>query len=143
MENGDITYKVVDCMSESPITVDPGDTVGAAIGTLFKWQIHELPVVQEGRLVGIITDRDLRQVSPSYPVGQDQPEVQTYLQTLKVSSCMTPAPVVVEPDLPLVEAVKLMRQNRIDSLPVVEHDKLVGLISISDVLDVFIEQNES
>jgi acetoin utilization protein AcuB len=142
MENGDTKLKVIDCMSESPIVVDPAESLGAAIGMLFKWQIHELPVVEDGRLVGIITDRDLRQVSPSYPIGQDQPEVQTYLQTLKVRSCMTPAPIVVEPGTPLVEAVKLMRSNRIDSLPVVEAEKLVGLVSISDVLDVFIEQND-
>lgn len=142
MENGDIKLKVIDCMSESPITVDPGESAAAAVGMLFKWQIHELPVVEDGRLVGIITDRDLRQVSPAYPVGQDQPEVQTYLRTLKVGSCMTPDPVTVEPDTTLVEAAKLMRRNRIGSLPVVESAKLVGILSISDVLDAFIEQNE-
>lgn len=142
MENGDIELKVIDCMSESPITVDPGESVGAAIGMLFKWQIHELPVVEEGRLVGIITDRDLRQVSPSYPAGQDQPEVQTYLHALKVASCMTRDPLTVEPGTLLVEAARLMRTNRIDSLPVVEQGKLVGILSISDVLDAFIEQNE-
>jgi len=142
MQNGDTKLKVIDCMSESPITVDPSESLGAAIGMLFKWQIHELPVVEDGRLVGIVTDRDLRQVSPSYPVGQDQPEVQTYLQTVKVGSCMTSDPIVVEPDTLLVEAAKLMRENRIDSLPVMEDEKLVGIISISDVLDVFIEQNE-
>lgn len=142
MENGDIELKVVDCMSESPITVSPGESVGVAIGMLFKWQIHELPVVEDGRLVGIVTDRDLRQVSPSYPVGQDQPEVQSYLHTLKVGSCMTAEPLTIDPDAPLVEAAKLMRRNRIDSLPVVENEKLVGILSISDVLDAFIEQNE-
>lgn len=143
MQNGDTKLKVVDCMSESPITVESGDALGVAVGKLFKWQIHELPVVDDGQLVGIVTDRDLRQVSPSYPVAQDQPEVQTFLQKLKVHSAMTPNPTVVEPDSPLVDAAKLMRENRIDSLPVVEDEKLVGIISISDVLDVFIEQNES
>lgn len=62
MQNGDTKLKVVDCMSESPITVESGDALGVAVGKLFKWQIHELLVVDDGQLVGIVTDRDLTRI---------------------------------------------------------------------------------
>ena len=134
--------QVRDHMSLSPLTIGAEDSLQTAIDLLHKHNIRELPVVEHGRLIGIVTDRDLRQVAPSYPVFRDQQEIRYHLQNLKVAAAMTVDPLVVSPETSLVEAAKLLHTHRVGSLPVVEDEKLVGLISITDLLRVFIEQNE-
>lgn len=129
-------------MSKVPLTVSSGDSLQAAIDLLFKHNIRELPVMEHGKLAGIVTDRDLRQVAPSYPVFRDQEEIRCYLQNLKVHSAMTVDPIVITPEDPLVEAAKLLRTYRIGSLPVVEDERLIGIITVSDLLNAFVEQNE-
>ena len=130
-------------MSLSPFTITSEDSLKTAIDLLQKRNIRELPVVDEGGLVGIVTDRDLREISPSYPVFRDLEEIGYYLQSLKVSSAMTVDPVVTTPDTPLVEAARILQTYRFGSLPVVDKGRLVGLISATDVLAAFIEQNEN
>jgi acetoin utilization protein AcuB len=134
------TVMVEDCMSKSPVTISSSDSLQSALDLLCKYDIRELPVIDYGRLAGIVTDRDLRQVSPSYPVFRDQQEIRCYLQNLKVASAMTVDPLVVSPQTPLVQAAELLHTHRIGSLPVVENEKLVGILSVSDLLKVFIEQ---
>lgn len=134
--------QVLDRMSLSPLTIGPEDSLQTALDLLHKHNIRELPVVEHGKLIGIVTDRDLRQIAPSYPVFRDQQEIRYYLQTLKVAAAMTVDPLVVSPETSLVEAAKLLHTYRIGSLPVVEDEKLVGLISVTDLLRVFIEQNQ-
>ena len=133
---------VRDRMSTSPFTIGPEDSLQTAIDLLYKHNVRELPVVEHGKLIGIVTDRDLREISPSYPVFRDRQEMRYHLQSLKVVAAMTVDPLVVSPETPLVEAAKLLHTYRIGSLPVVEDERLVGLISVTDVLSVFIEQNE-
>ncbi len=127
-------------MSKSPVTISSTDSLQSAIDLLLRYNIRELPVIDFGRLAGIVTDRDLRQVSPSYPVFRDQQEIRCYLQNLKVASAMTGDPLVVSPQTPLVVAAELLNTHRIGSLPVVENEKLVGILSVSDLLKAFIEQ---
>lgn len=129
-------------MSTSLLTVSSGDSLQSAIDLLHKHNIRELPVIERGKLVGIVTDRDLRQIAPSYPVFRDQEEIRCYLQNLKVASAMTVDPLVVPPATLLIEAAKLLYTYRIGSLPVVEDEKLLGIISVSDLLKAFIEQNK-
>lgn len=136
------TALVSDCMSKSPVTISSSDSLQSAMDLLYKYDIRELPVIDYGRLAGIVTDRDLRQVSPSYPVFRDQQEIRSYLQNLKVASAMTVDPLVVSPETPLVEAAELLATHRIGSLPVIENEELVGILSVSDLLKIFIEQNK-
>ena len=133
--------QVRDLMSAPPRTITSQDSLQSAMELLHKHNIRELPVVEHGRLIGIVTDRDLREIAPSYPIFRDQQEIRRYLQTLTVASAMTVDPVVVSPDTPLVEAARLLHSYRIGSLPVVEREKLVGIISVSDVLKKFIEHS--
>ena len=135
------TEQVRDLMSAPPRTITSQDSLQSAMELLHKHNIRELPVVEHGRLIGIVTDRDLREIAPSYPIFRDQQEIRRYLQTLTVASAMTVDPVVVSPDTPLVEAARLLHSYRIGSLPVVEREKLVGIISVSDMLKKFIEQS--
>lgn len=133
---------VRDRMSIPPISITSEDSLESAINLLNKHNIRELPVVEHGKLIGIVTDRDLREVTPSYPIFRDRQEIRHYLQKLKVSSAMTVDPLVVSPGTPLVEAARLLTNYRIGSLPVVQDSELVGIISVTDFLQLFIEQNQ-
>jgi acetoin utilization protein AcuB len=128
-------------MTTSPLTVTSEDSLQIAMDILRKRNIRELPVVDHGHLVGIVTDRDLREISPSYPIFRDQEEIGAYMETLKVATAMTVDPLVVSPKTTLVEAADLLLTYRIGSLPVVDDGKLVGIISVTDFLKIFINQN--
>ena len=130
-------------MSASPITVGSEDSLQAALDLLHRRNIRELPVVDNGRLIGIVTDRDLREIAPSYPIFRSEQEIRSYMENLKVAAAMTIDPMVVRPETPIVEAAKLLKTYRIGSLPVVEDGKLVGIISVTDLLKLFISQNEA
>jgi acetoin utilization protein AcuB len=134
-------WMVKERMNPSPITVTSDDSLHDALEMLHRYNIRELPVVEHGNLIGIVTDRDLRQVAPSYPLFRDQEEIKYFSRNLKVATAMTPDPMVVAPDSSLVEAATKLDTYRIGSLPVVDKEKLVGIISVSDILKAFIEQN--
>lgn len=134
-----VRLRVRDRMSVAPYTIGPNDSLQAAIDIISNHEIRELPVVQDGMLIGIITDRDLRKVAPSYPFCRDEKEIRHYTENLKVFSAMTANPLTVSPDAPLVKAAKLLTTYRITSLPVIDGERLAGIISVTDVLKAFIE----
>jgi acetoin utilization protein AcuB len=115
---------VRDYMSSKVITTDPQCAVADARTLLRKHRIRQLPILHKDRLVGIITDRDLR----STPAA-----------TQTVSEIMTAEPTVIRPTAPIDEAAQLLRKLKVGALPVVEHRKLVGIITTVDVLDAFVE----
>jgi acetoin utilization protein AcuB len=130
-------------MTSPPVTVTPEDSLQTALELLGRHNVRQLPVVDDGRLVGILTDRDLRQVSPSYPLFRDPEEIRYHLQRMKVGTAMTPDPMVVDPETPLLKAAELLYMYRFGALPVVEDGRVVGIISVTDLLKAFIEQKSS
>jgi acetoin utilization protein AcuB len=137
------TLKVRDRMTADPCTVGPNDSLQSVIELLRRRDIRSVPVIENGELIGIITDRDVRQVAPAYPLIRDEDEIRRYTENLKVTAAMTADPLRVKPDTPLVEAAKVLETYKISSLPVVNGQTVVGLISVMDLLRVFIEQNEA
>jgi acetoin utilization protein AcuB len=129
-------------MSTDPATVGPKDSLQRVIELLRRRDIRSVPVVDDGKLVGIVTDGDIRQVAPAYPLFRDEDEIRRYTENLTVTAAMTADPMIVSPDTPLVRAAKLLETYRISSLPVVDRQSLVGMISVTDLLRVFVEQNE-
>jgi CBS-domain-containing membrane protein len=103
--------------------------------------IRSVPVVEKGKLIGIVTDRDVRQVAPAYPLFRDEDEIRRYTENLTVTAAMTANPMTIAPDAPLVEAAKVLEIYRIGSLPVVGDGRLVGMLTVTDVLRVFVEEN--
>jgi len=134
--------RVRDCMTVDPTAVGPKDSLQKVIGLLRCRDIRSIPVVEEDKLIGIVTDRDIRQVAPAYPLFRDEEEIRRYTENLTVTAAMTADPMTISPDAPLVQAAKLLETYRISALPVVDGQKLVGMISVTDLLRVFIEQNE-
>jgi acetoin utilization protein AcuB len=129
-------------MSVDPATVGPKDSLQKVMSLLRRRDIRSVPVVENGRLIGIVTDRDVRQVAPAYPLFRDEEEIHRYTENLTVTAAMTADPMTIAPDAPLVEAAKVLETYRISSMPVVDDRRLVGMLTVTDVLRVFVEQNE-
>lgn len=136
------SMRVRDYMTGSPITVNSSMSLNEAFDLMLKHDVRELPVVDHGQLVGIVTDRDLRETSPAYPVFRDQNSIQQYMRSLKIAAAMTPDPLVVAPEASLVEAAQFLVTYKISSVPVVENSQLIGILSVTDLLKLFIEQNK-
>ena len=127
-------------MSPNPVTVTPRNAIRTAINLMREGGYRRLPVVDRGRLVGIITDRDLRRAANSPFVVREQWYDNFILDHIEVGSCMTPNPLTIEPTASIVEAARLMRNHKIGGLPVVAEGQLVGIITETDLLDFLIEQ---
>jgi acetoin utilization protein AcuB len=125
-------------------SVKPLDSIQHARELMDSHRVNQLPVVVDGRLVGIITDRDLREAFPSVfdsPLfGRRKPKVTTTdPRTVTVELVMTPNLATVGPGDSMADAVRLMRRQRIGALPVVERERVVGILTRSDILDGFID----
>jgi acetoin utilization protein AcuB len=130
-------------MTATPVTIGPEDSLQHALDLLEKHQVHELPVVEHGRLVGIVTDGDLKLMTPVYPLFPDQDEIRQTLRDLKVAAAMTVEPVTIGPEATLLEATTQLYDRSIGSLVVAEGDRLLGIISVSDILRIVIEQHKT
>jgi acetoin utilization protein AcuB len=133
---------VRDYMIADPFTVAPEDSLQRVVDLLRRRDIRSVPVLQDGRLIGIVSDRDLCQVAPSYPLFRDEDEIRRYTENLKVTAAMTADPMRISPAASLIEAAKVLEKYRISSLPVVDGESLVGIISVSDLLRAFVDKNE-
>lgn len=130
---------VKDYMSVDPITVNPNDTVGEALELLKDHAVRRLPVVNRGRLVGLVTEMDLMKASPSLATSLSIHEINYLYPQIKIRDIMTKDLTTVTPDAAIEEAAVTMREKKFGTLVVVEKDKLVGLITESDLFKAFID----
>jgi CBS domain-containing protein len=134
---------VGDVMTAPVVTIDPESAIGEAVQMMQEGDFRRLPVVDaSGRLLGIVTDRDLRQATNSPLVLRERWYSDFLLEAVKVKACMTPNPITVGPATPVLEAVRLMRRHKIGGLPVVEDGRVVGILTTTDVLDFLIRTLE-
>lgn len=126
-------------MTANPFTVGPEDSIRDAIAVMDERRVRGLPVVRDGKVVGILSRGDIDKASPSRATSFAAGEVNYLLAKLKVSQVMTPDPIPIAPEALLEEAAVLMRDNKIEMLPVVDDGHLVGIITESAILDAFIE----
>ncbi len=126
-------------MTTNPFTVSPDNNVPEAHEIMKEHGIKRLPVIKNGKLVGIVSKEDILKASPSQATTFSINEVTYLLSKTKISQIMKKNPISISPDALLEEAALLMRDNAIGFLPVVENDKLVGIITESDIFDSFIE----
>ncbi len=129
---------VNDLMTLSPVTVRNDAPLRVVLVRMREDGVRQLPVVDEdGRLVGIITDRDVRLAMNSPLVLHDRKQDEELLESLTAESCMTPDPITISPDSPAYRAAEMLSSYKFGALPVVDGEALVGIISVSDVLDAF------
>jgi acetoin utilization protein AcuB len=113
-------------MTKEPITIEPDELLIRASHKMRSGGFRRLPVVSDGKLVGIISERDLR-------------EHRGHLEHTKVNGVMTEKPVTVGPGVTVEEAARIMVEQQIGGLPVVEGGHLVGVISVTDVMNAFLD----
>ncbi len=130
---------VKDRMTVNPVTIKDSAPVIEAGEIFRKNKFARLPVMHEEKLVGIITQDDLLKVSPSQATTLSVWELNYVLSKLLVKDAMTRNPITISPNVTLEEAALLMREREVGALPVIEQDKLVGIITESDIFDAFID----
>jgi acetoin utilization protein AcuB len=139
-----IQYKgfIREKIQKDPITISPDASFYEARNIIHEKGVRHLPVVDKNnRLVGIVTDRDIRKSAPSDATLLNVQELNYLLGKLKVSSFMTPKGklITITPDTIIEEAVQLMHDNKIGCLPVLEGDKLYGIFTETDALDHLVD----
>ena len=132
--------RVADWMTPDPVTIAPGATAGEALALMRQRRIRHLPVVDGGRLVGMLSDRDLRTALPSAVVlgelEEDDPAA-----SRPVAEIMTADPLTIPPSQPVEEAARLLTEQRIGAVPVVDGPRLLGILSADDLLRAFVESS--
>ena len=135
---------VADVMTPDPVTVTPATPLEEAIRRMVQGGFRRLPVVDDtGQLIGIVTDRDLRLATDSPVVLHERGEHEYLMRHVTVGACMTPDPITVEPSTPVADAIRRLRDHRIGGLPVVQGDALVGIVTVTDILDAFLRYLEA
>jgi acetoin utilization protein AcuB len=127
-------------MSTKPVTITADVPITEALRVMRQNQVRRLPVLDpENRLIGIVSEKDLLYASPSPATSLSIYEMHYLLSNLKVQELMTTDVITVTPDIPLEEAARIMADNKIGGLPVIEGDKLVGIITETDIFKLFLE----
>ncbi len=131
---------VKDRMSPNPVTVTTDTSLKDALDLVRDSPFRHLPVLDENRkLVGIVTEKSLVYASPTSSTTLSVFEVDYILSRTKLGQILQGEVVTVGPDLPIEEAARVMIDNHIGCLPIVEDDELVGIISDTDIFRVFVE----
>ena len=126
-------------MSKEVVTVHVNDTMQDAVKLLRKHGIRMLPVLEQGELVGIVTDRDMKRASASDATTLDVHELIHLISTIKIKHIMTKNPITIPFDFTVEETAEVLLKNKISGVPVVNHDKgIVGTITQTDLFKVLI-----
>jgi acetoin utilization protein AcuB len=126
-------------MTEKVVTVGPGMSMQAAIGLMQEHHIRILPVVKNEKIIGVVTDLDIKRVSASDATMLEVHELLYLISRLKIKEIMNKEPILVPFDYSIDEAAEVMMQNKVHGLPVVDHKQhLVGVITQTDVFKAFI-----
>ena len=135
---GFIMY-VKNIMTTNPYTVTRDTTIAEGLEIMREKGVRRLPVLDGDDLVGIITERKLLEVSPSPATTLSVFELNYLLSKTKIGSMMTRDVITVSPDTLLEVAASIMKENKFGGIPVVEDDKLVGIITETDIFGAFVE----
>ena len=126
-------------MSKDVITVDADDSMQDAGYLLREHNINILPVMEKGRMVGIVTDRDLKKASPSDATTLDMHELLFLISKIKVRDLMKTPVITIPPDYTVEEAAAILLEKKISGLPVVDDkSRVLGIITRSDLFRVLI-----
>jgi acetoin utilization protein AcuB len=127
-------------MTPDPITVPPDLPIAEALARMRQKKVHRFPVVNhKGKLVGIVSHSDLLYAAPSSATSLNMWEVTYLLNQIKVEEVMTRQVITVDDSCPIEEAARQMRQYAIGGIPVLRDGELAGIITESDIFDVFLE----
>ena len=126
-------------MSRPVITVTPDDPINEVLALFRKEHIRRAPVIKDAKLVGIVTQTDLSNASPSPVTSLSIWEMHYLISKVTVQRVMTKKVLTVERDTPIEEAARIMADKKIGGLPVVSTGKVVGMITETDLFKIFLE----
>jgi CBS domain-containing membrane protein len=125
---------VREIMTGSPVTLKPEDTLDLANNVISLGRIRHIPVVEDGRLIGLLSERDLMGAATTEIFGLKQKRKSALLKTVLIKDVMKKRVISVKPDTPIKDAAHLMADKKIGCVPVVESGTLVGLLTTTDIL---------
>jgi acetoin utilization protein AcuB len=126
-------------MSPNPLAVEPDSSFPEAMGILRRKKIRRLPVVEHDRLIGIVVEEDLLSNQPSPATTLSIYEMYALLERLRVRQIMSRPVITVEGICPIEEAARIMVEHKIGCLPVMDGEKLVGIITETDIFKTLVE----
>lgn len=126
-------------MSRPVICVSPEDPINEVLAMFRNEHIRRAPVMQEGKLVGIVSERDLLNASPSSATTLSVWEMNYLISKVKIKNVMTKKVITVDADIPIEEAARIMADKKIGGLPVVSNGKVVGVITETDLFKILLE----
>jgi len=129
---------VRDLMTPTPITIGPLESLQDAMELMHRRRVRHLPVVDGAKLVGLLTDRDLRRAAPSPLVPTENPGA--LMEQTTVERVMVKEPQTIAPGQPLREALQLLVDKKYGALPVMEQGRLVGIVTPIDVMRHFLKK---
>ncbi|MBU1228902.1 MAG: CBS and ACT domain-containing protein [Proteobacteria bacterium] len=130
---------VKDWMAAPVFTVGAEASISEVVNLMREKQVKHIPVVDEGALLGVISDRDIKQYTPSKGTSLDIFEINYLLAKTKAREIMRAKVLTTSPETPVEEAAMVLYDNNIGCLPVVEGGRLVGIISDRDMYRVLVE----
>lgn len=126
-------------MSHPVITISPDLPIVDALNLMKREHIRRTPVVKDGKLVGIVSDKDLLNASPSPATSLSIWEMNYLLSKITVRDVMTRQVMTVAKDTPIEQAARIMADSKIGGLPVMHGDLVVGIITETDLFKIFLE----
>jgi acetoin utilization protein AcuB len=133
------TRVVGDLMTRNPVAVGPTTNLRQVLIRMKEDDCRQLPVIGEDkRVIGIVTDRDVRLAMNSPLVLHERWQDEALLDAVTVEGCMTANPLTVTKDTPLYQAAQLLCDHKFGALPVTKDGQLVGIVSVTDILRRFI-----
>jgi acetoin utilization protein AcuB len=126
-------------MSHPVISIPPDIPITEALNLMKQERIRRLPVVKGGKIVGIVSDKDLLNASPSSATSLSVWEMNYLLSKITIREVMTKKVLTVTEDTPIEEAARIMADNKIGGLPVLRNSSVVGIITETDLFKIFLE----
>ena len=125
-------------MQQDVMTATPDMSLAQAQRLMQEKNIRHLPVVADKRLVGIVTDRDIRHAVPSLATTLSRGEIAYQMNTTPVKTCMTEQVIYITPETDVIEGAALLLKHAIGGLPIVKDGELVGIVTEIDLLQAFL-----
>jgi acetoin utilization protein AcuB len=126
-------------MKKDVVTIDPKQNLATAAQLFATHKFRRLPVVENNTLVGIVSPGDIARAMPSILDAENEDETDFIAENTSVAAVMSTPVITIGADASLIEAITHMRRHKIEGLPVVNGTRLVGIISITNILDAFLE----
>ena len=138
-EESKVDLTVRDIMAKNPATLGRNDTLNIADDVMSLGRIRHMPIVDEGSVVGIISQRDLFRSALVKALGYGSKTHKVLTKTIKLKEIMTLNVITISPDATVKEAARVMMEKKIGCLPVLEGENLVGIVTETDILRYVVE----